>query len=53
MDQCWLRKSSPTEKALLRLGDGLRQHFMIGSGLAGINRRDRGIWRKFLVGIVG
>ena len=27
-DQCWLRKSSPTKEALLRLGNGLGRHFL-------------------------
>ena len=32
-DQCWMRKSSPTEKALLRWGNGIKQKSMIGIGI--------------------
>ena len=32
-DQCWLRKSSPTGKALFGLGNGPGQNCMIGIGI--------------------
>ena len=32
-DHCWMRKSSPTEKALLRWGNGIKQKSMIGIGI--------------------
>ena len=44
-DQCWLRKSTHTGKALLSLGNGLRKNCMIRIG-TGINRRDYGIEEK-------
>ena len=44
MDQCWFKKPSPNEEALLHLGNGLRQNCMI------IDHRD---WPVSTVGITG
>ena len=50
-DQCWLRKSSPTEEALLRLGNGLGRHFL-GRDWP-YKPSELRAWEKILVGIAG